>query len=85
MSCSSFSRQLKISEKISEESNYNRGKIVKKAAGNCHSPLSDIRLNESRAVSILTEDRVIASGEDSESVLDQSEPSAERWTTEVSK
>ena len=69
----------------SEEPNYNRGKVVEKAAGNCNSQFTDIRLYESRAVSFLTQDRVIASGEESESVVDQGEPSVERWTTEVSQ
>ena len=69
----------------SEEPNYNCGKVVEKTAGNCYSQFPDINLYESRAVSFLTEDRVIASGEESESVLDQSEPLVERWKTEVSQ
>ena len=60
-------------------------KVVEKAAGNCYSQFSDIRLYMIRADSFLTEDRVIASGEESEPVLDQSKTSVERWTTEVSK
>ena len=68
-----------------EESNYNRGKVVKKTAGNCYPQFPDIRLQESRAVPFLREDRVIASGEESESVLVQSEPSVERWTIEFSQ
>ena len=81
MSCSSFSRQLKISE----ETNYNCVKVVEKTAGNCFSQFPDIRLYESRAISFLTEDRVIASGEVSESVLNHGEPTVEKWTAEVSQ
>ena len=49
---------------ISEEPIYNRGKVVKKAAGNCYSQLSDIQLQESRAVLFETEGRAIANKED---------------------
>ena len=69
----------------SEEPNYNRRKVVEKTAGNCYSQFPDIRLYGSRAVSFLREDRAIASGKESESELNQSEPSVERWTTEVSQ
>ena len=44
----------------SEEPNYNRGKVFEKTAGNCYLQFPGISLYESRAVSFLTEDRVIA-------------------------
>ena len=54
----------KIRKKISEESNYNRGKVVEKGAGKCYSQFPDIRLHESRAVLFETEGRAIASKEE---------------------
>ena len=64
MSCSSFSRELKISIKKSEEPNYNRGKVVETTAGNCYLQFPDKRLHESRAVLFETEGRAIASKEE---------------------
>ena len=42
-----------------EEPIYNRGKVVKKAEGNCYSQFSDIEIYQSRAVLFETEGRVI--------------------------
>ena len=41
----------------SEYSNYNRGKVVEIAAGNCYSQLPIHNSNESRAVLFVTGDR----------------------------
>ena len=61
-----------------EEPNYNCGKVVKIAAGNCSSQFPIHNSSESRAVLFLTEGRVIASKEENKSEVDQSEPSVER-------
>ena len=56
-----------IRKMISEESIYNRGKVVEKAAGNCYSQFPDIAifgLHESRAGLFETEGRVIANKEE---------------------
>ena len=58
----------------SEKSNYNRGKVVKIAAGNCYSQFPIHISNESRAVLFLTEGRMIASKEENKSEVNQSEP-----------
>ena len=51
MSCSSFSRQLKISKKTrSEQPNYNRGKVLEKSSGNLLCAISRYKSNASRAV-----------------------------------
>ena len=54
----SFLATTKIIRKIrSEDLNYNRGKVVKKAAGNCYSQFPIHNSNKSRAVLFVAGDR----------------------------
>ena len=85
MSCSSFLRQLKLHEnKIRRIELQSRESRTKNESVKLLFEFSPCKSNESRAVSFLEQKQVVTR-RDKEDLVEQREPSVERWTAEAAQ